>query len=82
MGFLHEGHLSLVRASCRENDLTVVSIYVNPSQFGPSEDLRRYPSDPRHDASKLRREGVDILFIPADAEMYPRTSVPGWMSPG
>ena len=71
MGFLHEGHLSLVRASCRENDLTVVSIYVNSSQFGPGEDLGRYPRDPRQDAAKLRREGVDILFMPADAEMYP-----------
>lgn len=71
MGFLHEGHLSLVRASCRENDLTVVSIYVNPSQFGPGEDLRCYPRQPRQDAATLRREGVDILFIPDDAEMYP-----------
>jgi pantoate--beta-alanine ligase len=71
MGYLHEGHLSLVRASCRENDLTVVSIFVNPSQFGPGEDLGRYPRDPRQDAAKLRREGVDVLFIPADAEIYP-----------
>ncbi len=73
MGFLHEGHLSLVRASRRENDLTVVSIFVNPSQFAPGEDLRRYPRDPRRDAAALRREGVDILFIPGDAEMYPKT---------
>lgn len=71
MGFLHEGHLRLVRASRRENDVTVVSVYVNPSQFGPGEDLGRYPRDERRDAALLRREGVDVLFLPADAEMYP-----------
>ena len=71
MGFLHEGHLSLVRASCRENHRTVVSIFVNPAQFGPGEDLERYPRDPQRDAAMLRREGVDVLFVPADAEMYP-----------
>ena len=71
MGCLHEGHLSLVRASRRENDVTVVSVYVNPSQFAAGEDLERYPRDERRDAALLRREGVDVLFLPADAEMYP-----------
>lgn len=71
MGFLHEGHLSLVRRCRRENDVTVVSIYVNPSQFGPAEDLGRYPRDPRRDAALLRGEGVDVLFMPGDTEMYP-----------
>ncbi|MBN2344880.1 MAG: pantoate--beta-alanine ligase, partial [Candidatus Aminicenantes bacterium] len=66
MGYLHQGHLSLVRACRRENDVTVVSIYVNPAQFGPAEDLERYPRDPKRDAALLRREGVDILFIPDD----------------
>lgn len=71
MGSLHEGHLSLVRASRRENERTVVSIYVNPTQFGAGEDLERYPRDLRRDAARLRREGVDVLFAPGDAEMYP-----------
>jgi pantoate--beta-alanine ligase len=71
MGFLHQGHLSLVRRCRRENDVTVVSIFVNPSQFGPAEDLGRYPRDPRRDAALLRNEGVDVLFMPGDAEMYP-----------
>lgn len=71
MGFLHEGHLSLVRRCRRENDVTVVSIYVNPSQFGPGEDLARYPRDLRRDSALLRGEGVDVLFLPSDAEMYP-----------
>jgi pantoate--beta-alanine ligase len=71
MGFLHEGHLSLVRRCRRENDVTVVSIYVNPSQFGPGEDLGRYPRDLGRDSALLRGEGVDVLFLPSDAEMYP-----------
>jgi len=71
MGFLHQGHLSLVRRCRRENDVTVVSIFVNPSQFGPAEDLGRYPRDPRRDAALLRSEGVDVLFMPGAAEMYP-----------
>jgi pantoate--beta-alanine ligase len=71
MGFLHEGHLSLVRACCRENDVTVVSIFVNPTQFGPAEDLTRYPRDPRRDAALLKKEGVDVLFMPGADQMYP-----------
>ena len=71
MGFLHEGHLSLVRACRRECDVTVVSIFVNPAQFGPSEDLRRYPRDERRDSALLRKEQVDVLFVPGENEMYP-----------
>jgi pantoate--beta-alanine ligase len=71
MGALHEGHLSLVRMARAENEITVVSIYVNPTQFGPTEDLSRYPRDSEGDAEKLTREGVDILFLPDDSLMYP-----------
>jgi pantoate--beta-alanine ligase len=78
MGYLHEGHLSLVRECRKSANVTVVSIFVNPLQFGPQEDLRRYPRDLERDASLLEKEGVDILFLPTDGEMYPegyRTSV-------
>ena len=70
MGFLHEGHLRLVRACRKESGLAVVSIYVNPAQFGPAEDLQSYPRDTKHDSTLLKKEGVDILFMPSDAEMY------------
>ena len=71
MGALHEGHLSLVRRVKAHADLTVVSIFVNPTQFGPAEDFTRYPRDLPHDADVLAREGVDILFAPEPDEMYP-----------
>jgi pantoate--beta-alanine ligase len=71
MGFLHEGHLSLVRESLKRADATVVSIFVNPLQFGPKEDFRRYPRDPGRDEALLEREGVGFLFRPGDLEMYP-----------
>jgi pantoate--beta-alanine ligase len=71
MGFLHEGHLSLVKESKRSADITVVSIFVNPLQFGPKEDFRRYPRDLARDAEVLKKEGVDILFNPDVREMYP-----------
>ncbi len=71
MGALHEGHLSLVRMARGENDITVVSIYVNPRQFGPGEDLLKYPRDVEGDAEKLKKEDVDILFLPDDILIYP-----------
>ena len=69
MGFLHEGHLSLVRHAKDENDIVVVSIFVNPIQFGPAEDFKRYPRDIKKDA-KLVRGLCDFLFVPSDQEMY------------
>ena len=71
MGALHDGHLSLVRRVKAHADLTVVSIFVNPTQFGSSEDFARYPRDLARDAEVLAGEGVDILFAPEPDEMYP-----------
>jgi pantoate--beta-alanine ligase len=74
MGYLHEGHLSLVRLARRrvgKAGKVVVSLYVNPTQFGPKEDLSRYPRDLKRDLKLCRAEGVDIVFAPSDAEMYP-----------
>jgi pantoate--beta-alanine ligase len=71
MGFLHEGHLSLVRACREENERTAVSIYVNPAQFAPGEDLERYPRAAERDIALLEKEKADVLFMPDSAEMYP-----------
>ena len=71
MGCLHEGHLSLVRSSVKKADCTVVSIFVNPTQFSPNEDFREYPRDLKHDSEILERERVDYLFIPEVSAMYP-----------
>lgn len=71
MGYLHEGHLSLVRASRRECDVTTASIFVNPTQFGPAEDLGRYPQDFERDRRMLEAEGVDLLFAPVRSDLYP-----------
>jgi len=71
MGFLHEGHLALVKQARVDNSAVIVSIYVNPAQFGPREDFASYPRDLDRDLELLRREGTDIVFVPSDAEMYP-----------
>jgi pantoate--beta-alanine ligase len=71
MGFLHEGHLSLVRQARKLASVVVVSAFVNPTQFGPNEDLDRYPRDPSGDRRKLRQGGVDVMFAPDAIEIYP-----------
>ncbi len=71
MGALHEGHLSLIRRCRRENDIVVLSIYVNPTQFAPGEDFDRYPRQEKKDKLLSRKEKVDIIFYPTDKEMYP-----------
>ena len=70
MGSLHEGHLSLVRASKKSADITVVSIFVNPTQFGPNEDFEKYQRDLQHDSALCETEGVDVIFAPTVGEMY------------
>ena len=72
MGSLHEGHLSLVRESKKRAAATAVSIFVNPAQFGPKEDYKKYPRDFARDAALLEKEGVDAVFFPTAEEMYPR----------
>ena len=66
MGFLHEGHLALVKRAKADNSIVMVSIYVNPAQFGPREDLGAYPRDLNRDLELLRKEGTDIVFVPSD----------------
>ena len=72
MGYLHDGHLSLVRESFKRTDSTVVSVFVNPTQFGAKKDLKEYPRDLKRDAEILERMGVDFLFAPKADEMYPQ----------
>jgi len=72
MGFLHEGHLSLIKESKRNCDVTIVSIFVNPIQFGPSEDFKNYPRDVERDGKLLVTEKVDYLFLPLTEELYPK----------
>ena len=71
MGFLHEGHLSLIRQSKKNCDFTIVSIFVNPTQFAPSEDFNSYPRNVERDNKLLENEGVDYLFLPSTEEIYP-----------
>ena len=71
MGYFHEGHLSLMRRAREDCDVVVVSLFVNPTQFGPGEDLDAYPRDEQRDADLAEREGVDLLWIPNGDEMYP-----------
>ena len=71
MGAFHDGHLSLIRAARRENATVVVSLFVNPAQFGPNEDFDAYPRDEQRDAELAQAEGVDVLFAPAREEIYP-----------
>ncbi len=75
MGALHEGHLSLVRIAKSQSDFAVVSLFVNPLQFGPTEDLAKYPRTFERDCEMLQREGTDLLFAPTVAEMYPTPAV-------
>ena len=71
MGFFHEGHLALVKRARAENTSVVVSIFVNPTQFGPGEDFKRYPRDPERDLALLEREQVNTVFMPSVDEMFP-----------
>ncbi len=71
MGYLHEGHLSLVRIAKKKSDVLVVSVFVNPTQFGPKEDLGKYPRDFKRDRLLLKREGCDFVFNPRAKDMYP-----------
>jgi pantoate--beta-alanine ligase len=75
MGALHEGHLSLVRAARASSDVVAASIFVNPTQFGPNEDLAKYPRSFESDRALLEREGVEFLFAPSTQEMYPEGAV-------
>ncbi len=81
MGYLHDGHLALIRRARAENSLMVVSIFVNPAQFGPQEDFKTYPRDIESDLNILARENTDIVFLPSVEEMYP-PGFDGWVDMG
>ncbi len=71
MGYLHEGHSSLVRAAKKHTDVVVMSIFINPIQFGPKEDFEKYPRDMKHEGEMAREAGVDVIFYPSLKDMYP-----------
>src|SRR3989338_4961065 len=72
MGYLHEGHLSLVRRAARDADVVVMSIFVNPAQFGPREDFKKYPRDFARDSRFAKLAGADVIFYPGAVMMYPK----------
>lgn len=72
MGYLHEGHLSLMRQARKDEDIVVISIFVNPTQFRPDEDYKRYPRDLERDKKLAKEVGVDLIFAPSTSEMYPK----------
>ncbi len=71
MGYLHDGHISLIRQAKKENDVCVVSVFVNPLQFGPKEDFKKYPRDLERDSIKAQSAGCDVIFVPEERQMYP-----------
>lgn len=71
MGFLHQGHVALIRRAKKQADVVVVSIFVNPAQFGPHEDFDKYPRDEKGDIAKVKKSGGDIVFIPSVQDIYP-----------
>ena len=71
MGYLHQGHTSLIKAARKETDVVVLSIFVNPTQFGPGEDFKQYPRDLSRDNKIAKEEGVDVVFIPIVQDIYP-----------
>src|SRR5262250_1703021 len=81
MGALHEGHLSLIRAARAQSQAVAVSIFVNPAQFGPNEDLAKYPRPIERDKELLEAENIDLLFTPNQEEIYPAGSI-RWMEVG
>lgn len=78
MGALHEGHASLIRAAHAENDVTITTVFVNPTQFGPNEDYAKYPRTLEHDMKVAEEAGADLLFAPTPEEMYPHKD-PTWV---